>query len=194
MPTFLQTAQGKLKFKWNERCQLAFDELKRYLSTPSILSKHLTGERLFVYLVVTEDAVSAVLVRDANEKQPVYYVSKSLLDTKTRYPVVEKLALALVTVAQKLRSYFRSHSITVMTTYPLRAILHSLNLSRHLTKSAVKLSKFDIEYWVRTSLKSQVLTDFVVEFIPEPPTTRDESEDWWTLMVDGASNVKGSGI
>ena len=56
------------------------------------------------------------------------------------------------------------------------------------------MSEFNIEYRVRTRLKSQVLTDFVVELTPAPPTMRDESEDWWTLMVDVTSNVKGSGI
>ena len=131
-----------------------FDELKRYLSSPPILAKPLTGENLFLYLAVTADAVSDVLVRDANGEQPVYYVSKSLLDAETRYLVVEKLVLALIIVARKLRPYFQSHSIIVMTTYPLRAILHSPNLSGHLTKWAVELSEFDIKYQVRTSLKS----------------------------------------
>ena len=103
-----------------------------------------------------------------------------------RYLVVEKLALALITAARDIHC--------VMTTCPLRAILHSPNLSGCLTKWAVKLSEFDIEYQVQISLKSQVLADFVVESTPEPSTTRDESEDWWTLMVDGVSNVNGSSI
>ena len=72
----------------------------------SILAKPLTGESLFLYLAVTKDAVSVVLVRYVNGKQPVYYVSKSLLDAETRYPIVEKLALTLVTAARKLRPYF----------------------------------------------------------------------------------------
>ena len=105
-------------------------------------------------MAVTEDAVSAVLVKNANGKQPVYYVSKSLLVAKTRYLAVKKLAFNLVTAARKLRPYFQSHSIIVMTTYPLRAILHSPNLSRRLTKWAIELSKFDIEYRVLISLKS----------------------------------------
>ena len=171
-----------------------FDELKKYLSTPPILAKPLTGESLFLYLVATEDVVSDVLVRDANGKQPVYYVSKSLLDAETRYLVVEKLTLVLVTAARKLRPYFQSHSIIVMTTYPLQAILHSLNLSDRLTRWVVELSEFDIEYRVRTSLKSQIFADFVAELTPDPPTTNIKPEDWWTLMVNEASNVKGSGV
>ena len=81
-----------------------------------------------------------------------------------------------------------------MSTYPLQAILHSPNLSGCLTKWAVELSEYDIEYQVRTSLKSQVLADFVAELTPDPSMTSSQEENWWTLMVDGASNVKGSGI
>lgn len=69
------------------------------MSTPPILAKSLTSEILFLYLAVTEDIVSIVLIKDANGKQLVYYISKSLIDVETRYSVVEKLALALITAA-----------------------------------------------------------------------------------------------
>ncbi|MBW1279622.1 hypothetical protein KYD79_28015, partial [Escherichia coli] len=46
-------------------------------------------------------------------------VSKSLLDAETRYPAMEKLALAVVISAQKLRPYFQSHAIVVMTSHPI---------------------------------------------------------------------------
>ena len=47
-------------------------------------------------------------------------MSKGLLDAKTRYPEIEKLALALVVVSRKLRLHFHAHSIEVLTNYPLR--------------------------------------------------------------------------
>ena len=43
------------------------------------------GEDLFMYLLVFEHAVSAVLLRDQGVKQPIYYVSKTLVDAETRY-------------------------------------------------------------------------------------------------------------
>ena len=54
-------------------------------------------------------------------------MSKSLLDVETCYTQLEKLALALVTTARKLRPYFQCHPITVLTTYPLKSILHKPN-------------------------------------------------------------------
>ena len=64
------------------------------------------------------------MVREERKVQwPIYYVSKRLLDAETRYPELEKLALALVVVFRKLRSYFRAHLIEVLTNYPLLQVL-----------------------------------------------------------------------
>ena len=48
---------------------------------------------------------------------------KRLLDAKTRYPELEKLALALIVASRKLRPYFHAHIIEVLTNYPLRQVL-----------------------------------------------------------------------
>lgn len=38
-----------------------------------------------------------MLTQDQDKVQhPVYYVSKALIDTETRYPKIEKMALALI--------------------------------------------------------------------------------------------------
>ena len=104
-------------------------------------------------------------MRDVEGKQhPVYYVSKTLVDAETRYTQLEKLALALVTVARKLRPYFQAHEVTVVSSFPLRAILHKPDISGRLTKWAVKLSEYDLSYIPRTAIKSQVLANFIADF------------------------------
>lgn len=59
---FFKLLKGNKKFEWYNECRKAFDELKRHLSTPPTLAKPLTGEKLYLYLAVTEASVSAVLV------------------------------------------------------------------------------------------------------------------------------------
>ena len=76
-------------------------------------------EDLFMYLSMSEHAVSAVLLRDQGVQQLVYYVSKTLIDAETRYLPLEKLVLALVHATQKLPHYFQAHTIYVLTEYPL---------------------------------------------------------------------------
>ncbi|KAK3007626.1 hypothetical protein RJ639_014112 [Escallonia herrerae] len=88
----------------------SFDKLKEYLMSPPLLSKPIPGEDLFLYLAVSESAVSTVLIREQDGQQlPIYYVSKVLQGAEQRYPNTKKLAFALLIVARKLRPYFQSH-------------------------------------------------------------------------------------
>ena len=81
------------------------------------------GEAL-LFLVVSKEAVSAALVRVEEKVQwHVYYVSKRLLDTETKYLELEKFALALVIATRKLRFYFHAHSIEVLNNYPFHQVL-----------------------------------------------------------------------
>ncbi|KAK3000990.1 hypothetical protein RJ639_022170 [Escallonia herrerae] len=67
--------------------------------------------------------------REGNGVQKsIYYVSKVLQDVETRYPKIGRIALALITLARRLRPYFQSHSIIVLTDQPLRKVYRA---SRH---------------------------------------------------------------
>jgi len=70
-------------FLWEEECEVVFQGLKKYLTSPPLLSKPITGKTLLLYLVVLESAVSRALIRDDESIQkPVYYVSKSLIGAR----------------------------------------------------------------------------------------------------------------
>lgn len=82
------------------------------------------GDTLLLYLAVFHNIVSEVLVKERGKVQrPIYYVSKVLLDTETRYTLAEQLALTLVIATRKLRQYYQSHPIIVLIDQPLRLIL-----------------------------------------------------------------------
>ncbi|KAF8100015.1 hypothetical protein N665_0233s0017 [Sinapis alba] len=104
------------------------------------------------------------------------------------------MALAVVTSARKLRSYFQFHSIVVLTDLPLRTILQNANQSGRLSKWATKLCEYDISYKSRPAIKAQVLADFIVEIPPDQAADLDISVKSWILHVDGASSNKRSGI
>ncbi|KAL0338054.1 UNVERIFIED_CONTAM: hypothetical protein Scaly_2080500 [Sesamum calycinum] len=67
---FFKILRGGAKFEWSKNGQEAFDELKKYLVSPPLLTKPETGETLYLYLAVSENAVSSVLVRQ--EKESTY--------------------------------------------------------------------------------------------------------------------------
>ncbi|KAK3015437.1 hypothetical protein RJ639_007769 [Escallonia herrerae] len=122
------------------------------------------GKDLFLYLSVIEVAVSTVLVREEDGVQkPIYYLSKVLQDVETRYPKIDRIALALIISARRLRPYFQSHTIVVLTDQPLRKVLLSPEASGRLINWSVELGDFDIQYKPRTIIKSQALADFIVE-------------------------------
>ncbi|XP_010496006.1 PREDICTED: uncharacterized protein LOC104773139 [Camelina sativa] len=194
LPFYQLLRKGGKNFLWDAKCEEAFAQLKAYLSEPPVLAKPEFGEPLFLYVAVSDSAVSGVLVREERgEQRPIYYVSKSFTGAESRYPMMEKLALAVVTSARKLRPYFQSHTIIVLTTQPLRTVLHSPSQSGRLAKWSVELSEYDIEFRTRTCAKAQVLADFLIK-LPLAISISDNVEVPWTLYVASASSRSGAGI
>ena len=105
---------------------------------------------------------------------------------------MEKLILALVTTARKLRPYFQAHTIKVPTEYPMKQVLHKPETLGRLMKWAIELSEFDIIYKPKTTIKGQVLADLIMEFnSAEPAKNTQTMTDLpiWRLSVDGAANA-----
>ena len=103
-------------FEWMDECQKAFEDLKKYLSSPPLLSPSMPGEELYLYIAVSQAAISTALVRnDGRSQRLVYFISKAFQGAEERYPRMEKLALVLITVARKLKPYFQAHIIVVLT-------------------------------------------------------------------------------
>ncbi|PKA58639.1 RNA-directed DNA polymerase like [Apostasia shenzhenica] len=180
---------------WNEDCTKAFQSLKEYLLSPPLLSAPVQDEDLFLYLSATNNSVSAVIVREeATRQHLIHYISHILHGAEVRYPPLEKLSFALISAARRLRHYFQTHPIKVMTDQPLRRILHSPEISGRLQKWAVELSEFDIDFLPRTATKSQALANFIAELtIADQPEPRKKPQPW-TLHVDGASSERIQGV
>ena len=52
----------KQAFQWTDKCKAAFQALKDYLSKPLLLSPSIKGEDLFLYLAISQIAVSSALI------------------------------------------------------------------------------------------------------------------------------------
>ena len=184
----------KKSFEWTAECQKAFEELKAYLSSLSLLSPSQPGEELFLYLVVSLAAVSAALVRKEDKVQkPIYYASWAFRGAEERYPPMEKLTFALVTAARKLKPYFQAHTIIVLTDKPLRRAMSNPKTASRLVLWAIELSEFDIQYRPRIAIKGQVVTNFIVEFTNGEDKGADEGLQW-SIRTDRSSNRQAGGV
>jgi ribonuclease HI len=210
-------------FAWTGEAEQAFRELKQHLTSLPILVAPDPGEMLYLYIAAAAEAVSMVLVaeratlegqRPENSEpasgartvqKPVYYVSEVLHEAKVRYLETHKLLYAVLVASRKLRHYFQAQRVVVVTSFPLRAILHNSNATGNITKWAAELAEFQ----PRHAIKSQVLADFIVEWTPPPyapggpdpepgPTPAGRggpvfTEHHWTLFFDGSTRQESAG-
>lgn len=75
------------------------------------------------------------------------------------------------------------------TNYPIHKVLKKPVLSGRMVFWSINLSKYDIQYILRESIKSQELEDFVAE-LSSP--IEEESPLEWALFMNGASIIKES--
>ena len=88
---------------------------------------------LLLSISTTPHLVWMDLIREEGRVQkPVYYTSRALRGAEGRYPLIEKLAFALITASKKLRHYFQAHIINVMTDHPLKKAMNKLEAAGRL--------------------------------------------------------------
>jgi hypothetical protein len=97
---------------------------------------------------------------------PIYFISEVLHGAKTRYLEVHKLLYAVLIASRKMCHYFQAHKISVVTSYPLKAVLHNPNATGNIAKWAIELAEFELDFLPRHAVKSQVLADFVANWTP----------------------------
>nr|CAE04479.3 OSJNBa0029L02.20 [Oryza sativa Japonica Group] len=87
-------------FTWGAKQQEAFEELKRYLSTPPVVRAPKAGKPFRLYIASEDKVIGAILTQEEDGKEYIItYLSRRLLDAETR-PILSgrigKWAYALI--------------------------------------------------------------------------------------------------
>lgn len=83
----------------------------------------------------------------------MYYINKTLVDSKTRNLPLEKMALALVHATIKLPYYFYAYTVYVLTEHPLQTLLRRSDFTGRIAKWGTRMGSFDVWYRPRNTIK-----------------------------------------
>jgi ribonuclease HI/transposase InsO family protein len=181
------------RFTWTPEAEEALGNLKALLTNAPILVPPAVGETLLIYVATTTQVVSTTIVVKRREEghallvqRPVYFTSEVLSETKVCYPQIQKLLYAVILTWRKLRHYFESHLVTVVSSFPLGEIIQSREASGRIAKWAVELMGKKLSFDPRKAIKSQVLADFLAEWTDTQLPTAPIQPELWTMYFDGS--------
>lgn len=106
----------KDNFIWSEAADLTFQELKRAMSTTSVLALL----KFSIPFIIETDAcygkIRTILMQD---RRRIAYSSQGINSKKLGLSIYEKELLALVTVVSKWRHYLEGHHFIIKTDHQL---------------------------------------------------------------------------
>jgi hypothetical protein len=99
---------------------------------------------------------------------------------------LEKISYAVVMASRKLRHYFEAFKVWVTSDRGLGELFRNPEASVRIAKWAAELSGYHITFKPRTTIKSQVLADFIVDWTGPTWQQEEPPEKVWTIHCDGA--------
>ncbi|KAL0329231.1 UNVERIFIED_CONTAM: Transposon Tf2-11 polyprotein [Sesamum radiatum] len=139
---FNRLMKKDVPFQWDEACDKAFKNIKSYLIKPPVWVAPVPGRPLILYVAAQERSIGILLAQknDEGKENALYYLSRTMTPNELKYSPIEKLCLALIFSIQKLKHYFQSHSIHLVSrANPLKYVMAKPVLSDRLARWYLQL-------------------------------------------------------
>jgi len=133
-------------FKWNEKCQKAFETVKEILTHSPVLQIYNHQKHCFVSTDASRIGIDGVLKQESNDSSlhPVAYFSKKLLPYQLNYTISELECLAIVEALDYWHHYLYGKKFTVITDHQALQWLGKIKKpNSRLFKWSLKLSQYD---------------------------------------------------
>ena len=118
--------------------------------------------------------------------------------------MMQKLLLAILIASHKMRPYFESHPVTMVSQYNLRSPLENPLATGRISWWAIKLQGFGLKFKHTNNIKSLALAYFMADWTetefdgPVEESSLPEKEDpcAWIMRFDGSfsRNKGGAGV
>jgi hypothetical protein len=106
--------KDEAEFTCGANQQRTFEDIKRYLSSLSVIKAPMAGILFRLYIAAEDVVIGAVLTQVTEGKEHIItYLSHRLIDSETRYSFIEKLCLSLFYACSKLWHYLLSSTCIV---------------------------------------------------------------------------------
>jgi hypothetical protein len=110
------------------------------------------------------------------------------------YSEIEKICYGVVMSARNLWHYFEAHRVRVLINQLLNDIFRNRDCSGRIGKWAMELFEHDVDFEKRSAIKSQVLADFIVDWMESSCYPEGIVVDTpWQVHCDGASGTSEAG-
>jgi ribonuclease HI len=125
----------------------------------------------------------------------VYFISEVLSLSKKNYTELEKVLYDVLMASRKLRHYLQAYHIIVPSPQPLKDIMRNREATGRIGKWAAELNEFSIDYVHRSSIQSQALADFIVDWtLGAQEEEANKDAEAWTVFCDGSWGTFGAGV
>jgi len=138
----------KNEWRWDEVHDECFNNLKKLISSPPVLSLYDYNKLSRVSADSSSYGIGGVLeqLQESGDWRPVAYTSRTLTETEKRYAQIEKEALALTWVCERFNDYVLGVEFTLRTDHkPLVELLGKkpiYDLTARLQRFRMRLMKY----------------------------------------------------
>lgn len=163
---------------WTENCEEAFTILKKALTSEPLLIFPNFKEIFIVTCDASDVAIGAVLSQGIipNDK-PVQFYSKTLNETQTRYPTIEKELMAIVMAVENFRHYLYGRRFIIYTDHrPLLYIMKNKKPSSRLFRWKIALLEFNFDIYHKDG-KQNVVADALSRITLNDLTNTEEEKN-----------------